>query len=463
MTVNQNQDCTGASTTFELCEMENNQGPFKILQYSFVFRDSKASGDLQATWLKSSFDRLTQLYPIMLGHRERVGNRNIVVVSAEDLQKEKFIVHQERGMTVDDFDKIKYCRDLWPPAMATLLKDRTSDIECFSFVVVVCFRDGYLVSLSVSHLLSDVSGMITLLHQWGSIARQVLEGKSRVEEMLPDREIDFDHARFWQRLAAHPPEVHPHVAYTRQRNYGNANELMAKAMEFINSGVRGVGGDTLATRVLHVSAARIAKISERFNNGKQPLHGVQIFYAIFWQRYVATVQQLCQEEMDIYNEPIFLNMICNVRRVTDTPNHVGNAVTPVYVRSTLDDLLTKPIIETAYLIKSFINSVTPGAAAYFATVFNDPSDPFVPTVIYEQRKLVSGLTISNASRLPFLDIDLGCGKPTSVLCGTVPTEGLTTWVPNANGGADIYLGAKDNTYELLKSDPVLSKYVDFMN
>ncbi|KAJ2860655.1 hypothetical protein GGI22_002657 [Coemansia erecta] len=442
---------------------------YPVLQYTLSFKASEQDNSGQVSkinLLKDSFNRLTQLYPIVLGHKERVDNKNIITISEEDLSKHRFFVHHEPDITADEFAKIRCCRDLWPAKVDRLLRERTADTECLIAVVVVCFKDGYILSLSTSHIVADVSGLFILLEQWASIARKIAaharDTPLDVSQIMPEREIDFDHTRFWQRLAAHPKDEHPHITYVRQQDIGDITQISKLVHDYYSTGARGGDRTALGLRVLHVSGKNIAKLGAKFNTDKHLLHGVQLFYAVFWQRYVANSLLLRGAETD-HSQTVFLNIIHNVRGIAPAPDYVGNAVGPVFVRTTIGELLTKPVIETAHLIKLHINTITPGATVQCAETMNDPNSTFIPKLMYLQRHPESNLTLSNASRLPFFDLDFGLGKVTGVHCGKVAVEGMTSWVPHADGGVELYFGAKDDIYNMLKNDSEFSEYVDFEN
>ncbi|KAJ1794658.1 hypothetical protein LPJ59_004486, partial [Coemansia sp. RSA 2399] len=413
-----------------------------------------------------SFGRLTQLYPILLGHKERVDNKNIIVVSDDDLSKHRFFVHYEPDITADEFAKIRCRRDLWPAEVDRLLKERTADTECLIAVVVVCLKDGYILSLSTSHIVADVSGLFILLEQWASIAKKIAahtrDTPLDVSQIMPGREIDFDRARFWQKLTAHPKDEHPHVAYVRQQDIGDITQLSRLIHDYYSTGARGRDRSALDLRVLHVSGKNIDRLGAEFNTDMRSLHGVQVFYALFWQRYVANRLLLRGAETD-YSRTVYLNILHNVRGIAPAPDYVGNAVSPVFVRTTVGELLTKPVIETAHLIKSHINMITPGATVQCAETVNDPNSTFMPKLMHLQRHPESGLTLSNASRFPFFDLDFGVGKVTGVHCGKVAVEDMASWVPHVDGGVELYFGAKGGIYNMLKNDPEFSEYVDFEN
>ncbi|KAJ2761616.1 hypothetical protein H4S06_001109 [Coemansia sp. BCRC 34490] len=466
-------------TVFELCEMENSMVPYPVLQYSLVYRTSEQETQRNTDVvkiLKDSFNRLTQLYPIVLGHKERIDNKNVIVVSREDLLEQRVFVHEESDISSEDFELVRCRRDLWPADVDRLLKERTADTSSLISAVVVCFKNGsgYLLSLSMSHIVADVSGMLILLEQWASIARKMIaariadDGKYAESEIMPDRAIDFGHARFWEKLSAHPKDDHPHITYVERQDCscdGDIGRLAKWAKEYYGSGAHNGDRTNLELRVLHVSSQSIEKMRLGFNTdsgGKRPLHGIQIFYALFWQRYVAKCLQLRNADID-HSQPVFLNIIHNVRGLTPAPDYVGNAVSPVYVRTTVGELLENPVIETANLIKSHINSITPGATVQCAEAVNNPSNPFVPKLMYLQRHQESGLVISNASRFPFFDLDFGIGKATGVHCGKLAVEGMSSWVPHSDGGVELYFGAKDGICTLLKDDPVFAEYVEFSN
>ncbi|KAJ2559957.1 hypothetical protein EV175_000070 [Coemansia sp. RSA 1933] len=471
---------TGSSvspgTTFELCDMESSMVPYPILQYTLVFKESDELGSRNSTnkvkVLKDSFSRLTQLYPIVLGHREHENDRNKIIVSEEDLSKERFFVHHEPSIAVDEFEKIRCRRDLWPVEVDRLLRERVEDVECLFTANVVCFKDnsGYLLSLSASHIVADVSAFMILLSQWASIARKITQAADDgasldVSQIMPDNEIDFDHVGFWNKLVAHPKDDHPYVLHINSQDCGDISQIAAKVREYFTTGAYNGDRSTLSMRVLHISGKNLERMSAKYNvadDNERPLHGVHIFYALLWQRHIANNLLLRGTEAD-HSQLVYLNLIHDIRRITPAPNYVGNAVSPVCVYSTVEDVLTKPIIETARMIKSYINSITPGAVVHCSKALAETNGVFLPKLMYLQRHPESKLVISNASRIPFFTLDFGIGKVIGLHSGKIPVEGMSSWVPHSDGGVELYYGENDGIYNLLKNDPEFAEFVDFEN
>ncbi|KAJ2357716.1 hypothetical protein GGF43_001291 [Coemansia sp. RSA 2618] len=452
---------------FELCPIEGSQGTFKILQYSLLYSDgraSAASAKPDSQWLVQAFDKLIEHYPITLGHRVQQPDRNTVVVSQDDRNKQRVYQHTEDALTVAAFDQIKYRRDMWPPALSQVLSERTADIECLISAVIVRLCDGYLITLSVSHIVADVAGVAVLLQQWSSIAEQLLLGKpSDGGKVVPKLPVDFGHPKFWEKLKAHPPDSHPYVDHILGQDFENINEFQAKIATFYKTGTLEDDG-LLAMRVLHVSAANIAKIAEQFNANSEyrPLHGVQIMYALLWQRYVVAALDV-RPTAPSNDAPIFLNLLHNARGLVSSPDYVGNGVTAAYVLSTVTEITQLSVIELARKIKPYVNSVTPGAAVHLIEAICDTKSMFAVKAYCAGSTAASLMSISNASRMPFYDIDFGLGKPAAVLNGTRPTEGMAFWLPCKDGGVDINFGLKNDIYCALKNDKILGELVCFVN
>ncbi|KAJ2796485.1 hypothetical protein H4R20_005515, partial [Coemansia guatemalensis] len=454
---------TEAKAVYELCPIEGSKGTFKILQYSLVYRDSRstpADPERDNKWLSCAFDCLTKHYDIALGHCVQLPDRNVIVVDQEDRDKQRFFSHSEPQLSVDEFNKIRYRRDMWPPALDLLLSSRTKNTECLISAVAVHLQDGLLITLSVSHIIADAAGVAILLQQWASIAAQLLESKERTcGLLLPKLRVDYDHPAFWKSLKSHLADTHPYVNYIDQQNYGDLHELQAKVATLYKTGSLD-GEQALAMRVIYLSESNIAKIAQKFNkaDGSSALHGVQVFYALLWQRYVAAALHTSTTEVSP-QDTIFLNILHNVRGLVSADSYVGNGVSTVYVPSTIGEILQLPTIELAIKIKSLVNTVTPGAAVHLAEAISNPDSTFALKAIHKYSLPASHMTISNASRMPFYETDFGLGKPLAVLWGTRPTDTMSSWLPHSSaegeGGIDIYFGMRDSIYDALKADKLL--------
>ncbi|KAJ2539866.1 hypothetical protein GGF49_004892 [Coemansia sp. RSA 1853] len=331
---------------FELCPIEGSQGTFKILQYSLLYADNHilAGSNPDSQWLVQAFDMLTKHYPITLGHRVQLPDKSIIVVSQEDRMKQRVYQHSE-NLSVAEFDEIKYRHDVWPPTLKQLLSEQTANIECLISAAITRLKNGYLITLSVSHIVADAAGVAVLLQQWASLAKQLFPGGSNSHDnVLPKLPVDFDHPA-----------------------------------------------------------------------------------------------------------------------LVSSPDYVGNGVSTAYVSSTIAEIIEMPVIELAHKIKPIINSLTPGAAVHMAEAICDTENMFAVKAIYISSIAASHMTISNASRMPFYDIDFGLGKPEAVLWGSRPTEGMSSWLPNKDGGVVINFGLKDNIYNALKRDIELNDFVSFAN
>ncbi|KAJ1851860.1 hypothetical protein LPJ76_005831 [Coemansia sp. RSA 638] len=450
---------------FELCPIEGSQGTFKILQYSLLYADNHilAGSNPDSQWLVQAFDMLTKHYPITLGHRVQLPDKSIIVVSQEDRMKQRVYQHSE-NLSVAEFDEIKYRHDVWPPTLKQLLSEQTANIECLISAAITRLKNGYLITLSVSHIVADAAGVAVLLQQWASLAKQLFPGGSNSHDnVLPKLPVDFDHPAFWTKLKSYPPDSHPYVDHVQGQDFGNLDNIQTKLASYYKAGTL-KDKDALNMRVLCVSAASIANIAKQFNpvSATRPLHGVQILYALLWQRYVMAALGVCSTARN-YEAPTFLNLLHNTRSLVSSPDYVGNGVSTAYVSSTIAEIIEMPVIELAHKIKPIINSLTPGAAVHMAEAICDTENMFAVKAIYISSIAASHMTISNASRMPFYDIDFGLGKPEAVLWGSRPTEGMSSWLPNKDGGVVINFGLKDNIYNALKRDIELNDFVSFAN
>ncbi|KAJ2280239.1 hypothetical protein EV176_001106 [Coemansia sp. RSA 451] len=450
---------------FELCPIEGSQGTFKILQYSLLYADNHilAGSNPDSQWLVQAFDMLTKHYPITLGHRVQLPDKNIIVVSQDDRMKQRVYQHAE-NLSVAEFDEIKYHRNLWPPALDQLLSEKTANIDCLTSAVITRLKNGYLITLSVSHIVADAAGVAVLLHQWASLAKQLFPGGSNSHgNIMPKLPVDFDHTGYWKKLKSYPSNSHPYVDHVQGQDFGNLDDIQTKLASYYKTGTL-EDKEALSMRVLCVSAADIANIAKQFNpaSATSPLHGVQILYALLWQRYVMAALGVCSTARN-YKAPTFLNLLHNTRSLVSSPDYVGNGVSTAYVSSTITEIIETPVIELAHKIKPFINSVTPGAAVHMAEAICDTESMFAVKAVYICSTAASHMTISNASRMPFYDIDFGLGKPEAVIWGSRPTEGMSSWLPNKDGGVVINFGIKDDIYNALKRDRGLNDFVSFVN
>ncbi|KAJ2493561.1 hypothetical protein IWW37_000427 [Coemansia sp. RSA 2050] len=454
-----------SSDVFELCPLENSKGTYKIIQYSLLYRHSQptlSSGSPYAK-IQRAFERLVELYPILRGYRVTLPDRNIIATGDSSKPGPLFEIIDAPQMTVDGFDKIKFHHNQWPANVDSALKSRTTDIERMIAGTVVQFADGYLVALSVSHIVADGVAVYLLLRQWASLAQKLTAGGD--ESPMPDLPIDFDHQAFWAKLSAHPHDDHPFVAYLNSLDLGSMSALQAKLSTWYATGSL-EGGKTLAMRILHVSPESIDAIGKEFNepNGDCPaIHGVQILYALLWQRYVATVIEMQMETDIAYTLPVFLTMMFGLRQITPAPDYIGNALGSVLVPCNAKDVLAMPIIDLAYLVKEHLRQLSPGATVHYLNEVFGGDGSFLTKNVYLCNRTESLASISNMSRLDYFDISFGHGRPVGLLAGTLPTEGLSFWMPSANGGIDIYYGLKDDVYSVLKCDKALNKFIQFIN
>ncbi|KAJ2673474.1 hypothetical protein IWW42_002197 [Coemansia sp. RSA 1085] len=317
-----------------------------------------------------------------------------------------------------------------------------------------------MVALSVSHVITDAAGVVILLQQWSSLALQLPKDNSDASKNLqPNFPVDFDHMKFWRNLKQYPSAAHPFAQYVNKQEIGSVDEVNATLANFYKNG--SIGKGELETYMLCVSASNIARISAQFNSfDKRPLHGVQILYALIWQRFLAAVIQ--NNPVDL-NEPAHLNFLHNIRSLVSSPYYVGNGVSTACIVSTIDKVISMQTIDLAYKIKMHLNSLTPGAVVHLAESVIDPKNMFMQKAVCISSKAASILSLSNASKMPFYDIDFGLGRPETVLCSTLPTENMLSWLPSEDGGVVINAGIRKDLYLRLKQDKILNEFIDFAN
>ncbi|KAJ2264196.1 hypothetical protein GGI01_000043 [Coemansia sp. RSA 376] len=455
-----------SDSVFELCTLESSKGTYKIIQYSLLYRltlQNYTNSVSPFSAIQRAFERLIELYPILRGYRVQLPDRNIIATSDHSKPGPLFEVIDASQMTADEFEKVKFHRDQWPAKVDSALKSRTADIDRLIAGTVVRFADGYLVALSVSHIVADGVAVYLLLSQLASLAQRLAADSD--DSTMPELPIDFDHPAFWYKLSAHPHQPHPFAEYINSQDFGSMSALQAKLSTWYATGSLS-GGDTLAMRLLHVSPAAIEAIAREYNalsDGRPALHGAQILYALLWQRYVTTVIETQTESDMAYTLPLFLTMMCSLRQATPAPDYIGNAVGSVVVPCDTKDVLAMPIIDLARLVRTHLRQLTPGSTVHYLNEAFGGDGSFFAKSVYVCTRVESRLTISNMSRLAYFDIDFGHGKPIALLAGTLPTEGMTFWLPSADGGIDMYYGLKDDIYSALKCDMVLRKFIEFLN
>ncbi|KAJ2020006.1 hypothetical protein IW146_004281 [Coemansia sp. RSA 922] len=451
---------------FELCPFELSRGTQQVLQYMLLYRNTQLlqeRGTQPFSFIQAAFERLLDLYPILRGYQVKLPDRNIIATGDSSKPGPLFEIIDASQMTVDEFEKIQFHREQWPAEVDNVLKSRVADFDRLIAGTVVSFADGYLLGLTVSHIITDGTAFIILLRQWASLAQKLEAGGDKLA--MPDLPIDFDHPGYWSKLAAYPPQPHPFVEYINGQDFGDLTALQAKVSTWYATGSL-KGSERPAMRILRVSPAAIDAIAKEYNNtndGRPALHGVQILYALMWQRYVAAVIEMQQEPEEAYTLPVFLMMMCNLRQMTLAPDYVGNAVGPVVVPCDTKDILTMPIVDLARLVKEHLRQLTPGGGAHYINVAYTGDDSFILKAIYLFSRAESKVYISNTSRHAYFDIDFGHGKPIALLCGTQATEGMMHWMPSVDGGIDIHYGLKDDVYSVLKRDEVLNKFIEFVN
>ncbi|KAJ2883317.1 hypothetical protein H4R27_002838 [Coemansia aciculifera] len=443
MLTDEPRDSSSDNGVFELCTLESSKGTYKIIQYSLLYRftSQMRDNDLSFATLQRAFERLIELYPILRGYRVQLPARNIIDTADHSKPGALFEVIDASQMTVDE----------------------TADIDRLIAGTIACFTGGYLVAMSASHIVADGVAVYLLLRQWASLAQRFAAGDD--ESPMPELSVDFDHPGFWAKLEAHPHDTHPFVEYINSQDFGSMSALQAKLSTWYATGSLD-GGNTLTTRVLHVSPAAIDAIAKEYdtpNDGRPALHGAQILYALLWQRYVATVIEMQTESDMAYTLLVFLTIMCSLRQMTPAPNYIGNAVGAVLVPCDTKDVLTMSIIDLARLVKDHLRQLTPGATVHYLNEAFGGNGSFFAKSVYVCARVESRLTISSMSRLAYFDIGFGHGKPIALLAGTLPTEGMSFWLPSADGGIDMYYGLKDNVHTVLKRDIVLSKFIEFIN
>ncbi|KAJ1965918.1 hypothetical protein GGI12_000439 [Dipsacomyces acuminosporus] len=456
-------------TVFELSPTEQLQAIYKVIQLILLFKDPTASQNLgpatnnatSVELLKASFDKLIGFYPILQGHIEpsSLDGTKAVQVNEGDLKKQLFTTYSEKGLTVEEFQKVQYRRELWPRTIESILSDAAMpNTNRLVQATVIQFKNGCLVSLSVNHILVDVVGALILLEQWASLAKQ---GELK-------RRVDFDYMGYWNKLTSPPaPDKHPYSELTSAVSEVQARlakDMVAMALQ--THTIPEEGKEPTAC-ILHVPKDKLDQLSLDFNKDsldKKPIHGVQLLYALLWQRYVETAHVVYKTPEMGANEQMFFAMIHNTRGlIHGCADYIGNSVAPKPVTVGSAAFRTMPTIELARHIKSQINTITHGAAADFAKEIARPDgDLFARTMVLLQKPELR-FNVSNVSRLPFFEIDFGNGTPEAVLWGNLATAHTSIWMPLRDGGIDVYLGLDEPMFEALPNDRVLSEYCQFVN
>ncbi|KAJ2834042.1 hypothetical protein GGI24_000590 [Coemansia furcata] len=459
-------DVSSEGNVFELCPFEQIRDTYMVIQYALLYRNTnllQERGTHPFSSIQAAFERLLDLYPILRGHRVKLPDRTIIATSDNTKHGPRFEIIDASQMTVDEFEKVRFYREQWPTEVDKALKSRTADVDRLIAGTVVSFADGYLVGLSVSHIVADGVGAYLILRQWASLAQKLAANDDM--SAIPDFPIDFDHPAFWAKLEAHPHTPHPFVEYASRLDLGDLTALQAKIATWHKTGSFN-GADTLATRVLCVSPAAIDAIANEYNipsDSRPAVHGAQILYALMWQRYVATVVEMQRESETAYTLPVFLMIVGSLRQMTPAPDYIGNAFGTVLVPCDTRDVLTLPVIDLARLVKEHLRQLTPGGSAHYINEACKGDGIFLTKNVYLCNRAESQVSISNVSRLEFFDTSFGHGKPIAFHFGSNLAEGTMAWMPNADGGIDIHYGLKDGFYNVLKCDSVLNKFIEFID
>ncbi|KAJ2427812.1 hypothetical protein GGF41_001560, partial [Coemansia sp. RSA 2531] len=251
---------------FELCPFELSRGTHLVLQYMLLYRNTQLlqeRGTRPFSFIQAAFERLLDLYPILRGYRVQLPDRNIIATGDSSKPGPLFEIIDASQMTADEFEKIQFHREQWPAEVDKALKSRVADFDRLIAGTVVSFADGYLVGLSVSHIVADGGSVFHLLCQWASLTQKLAADGDKMA--MPDLPIDFDHPAFWAKLEAHPHQPHPFVEYINGQDFGDLTALRAKVSTWYATGSLN-GGEKLAIRVLRVSPAAIDAIAKEYNN-----------------------------------------------------------------------------------------------------------------------------------------------------------------------------------------------------
>ncbi|KAJ1965757.1 hypothetical protein GGI12_000549 [Dipsacomyces acuminosporus] len=444
-------------TVFPLTPLEAVRDNLRVLQVSLLFKDPPtASEPASIERLKSSFDMLVEFYPILRGHAEESEGEITVQLNANDVKKELFTSHIESGMAVGEFESIKYRREQWPAAINKLATKATvPNMDKLASAIVARLTDGYVVTLSVSHLLVDVAGISILFEQWASLTK---DGRL-------SRRVDFDHERFWNKFI-NPLKPDIHTVYKLTQGVDLTQIRIPEGMgakQFNTESV--LEGREPAACVLHIPKAKLDEVATEFNKGNdgKPVHGVQLFYALLWQRYVMAARNSHQTPPPGDNEKTYMCILINARHLLeDCSDYIGIAVSSTMAGVDSKDILAQPVRELAMLCKTYIHDVTHGAVAQLAMEIARADGDLFKINMFMKSKPESRLTISNVSRLPFLDTDFGNGTPEASLWGTLRMGDSSIWMPLKDGGVDVYLGLDTGMLEELAKDEVLAQYCELI-
>ncbi|KAJ1958811.1 hypothetical protein GGI12_004651 [Dipsacomyces acuminosporus] len=450
-----------------LTPVESIQGTYKMIQPILLFKDPRidekmdfADSSISVEQLKGSSEKLIEFYPLLQGHIDPLLSDGVktVQISEEDKEKQLFTSIIEDRLSVEEFLEIKYRRELWPVSIEKHLSEEAKpDLNKLALATVVRFKNGYLISLAINHILSDSAGVSILLQQWGSLSR---DGRLV-------REVDFGYERYWSRLmSVDTPDAHPLHEHTKRIDDDQVEAAKDMLVMLLQNHTTSEAGKVTPC-ILHVPKEKLDQLALDFNkdclDGK-PMHGIQILYTLLWQRYVAAIRlayKLPQMEAD---EMVYLNILHNTRKlVGGCDDYIGNSVTPKLVAISSKEFSEMPTIRLARYVKSHINTITPGAAADYSKELSRPDyDLLVRTMILLQRSECR-YQISNLSRFPFFDIDFGNGTPEAMLWGNKYVLSNSIWLPLKDGGVDIYLGLEEPMLHVLPDDKILSKYCQFVS
>ncbi|KAJ2080830.1 hypothetical protein H4R24_002793 [Coemansia sp. RSA 988] len=471
-----------SKSIYELTLLDGNLSSRANLQFVLFFQTSGGISHETSKKLRAAFFEALSRYPILYGRIERTADQNgkeKAHVVCEHGTAEHQISYKEYMVNelVEDIQLANYNWATWPAPLLSIcpirraangMRSESPLVQC----VITRHTDGMGILLSVDHSIVDGIGIEILLKQWAGIARN---STSRNPQQ-PPLPVDFDHKSLYEKLRTETPEDDWFVQHVDAVDLDKAPKESGAILdsdprephqvEFaMRANVRGL-------RMTPESLKRLYQDSTSNSEAgvDHPTHVpvIRLAYALVWQRYMAALsaddnnEQSQQDGEAVHSPQCFLNVIHSARHLVDRPHYIGNTVCPVYMQQKAPELQKMSVSQLAAQIGQHMHAVTrprwlgsmlmlQDTRRYhkFLTVFASPS--------------AKQLTVSNISRLGFFDVDFGFGPPAHVTVYPALIPGFATWLPlGVSGGLHILWNMSDLAATHLRSDPLFTRYVDFL-
>ncbi|KAJ2744843.1 hypothetical protein GGI20_002652 [Coemansia sp. BCRC 34301] len=439
---------------FELTVLDGNPSNRANLQFVFFYKTANRDLKDMSQRMRSAFYATMSHYPILSGSLQRHPQGVQIVVntaSHKALQPQ----YDEYNVTelVADIAAAHYDWATWPEPLLSVcpIRPRTPEDLPLVHVIVTWHPDGLGLLVSIDHSVTDGVGMATLLAQWSALARNACLAHP----------VDFDHSGIYHDLllAAQNPENGWFVDFIDSLPLAEPPGLSDNPA-ICDSDPRAPQQIELAlrrnTHVMHVTAEAMQRLAK--DNGHQA-SVICLVYALMWQRYIAALAKGKDVGPD---QQCLINVIHSARHVVGRPAYVGNAVCPIYSRSTLASLVDSPISVVANEVGGNMHSVTAPQWLAFAQMLGDPLRLAKFLTVFANPDALQ-LTVSNISRVPFFHVDFGFGPPSHATIYPMVVPGFAMLLPlDIDGGLRIMWNLPSHVFHLLKNDVELTRYVNIL-